>query len=152
MLGGMAGNFLKAAAISAQRAEEAVSLTKKQIEVTMFAAGCRDLKSLSQVELLAALGAGAGSRLSMPSAAKTVALGLVIGITGTALLLMAAYFSMSAANAILDESHADRDQHNADDDASERDAVHCAHLYTDPHFHFTARTHARRYSYADEHA
>ncbi len=53
MLGGMAGNFLKAAAISAQRAEEAVSLTKKQIEVTMFAAGCRDLKSLSQVELLA---------------------------------------------------------------------------------------------------
>lgn len=35
----------------------------------------------------------------MHSAGKTVALGLVIGITGTALLLMAAYFSMSAANA-----------------------------------------------------
>jgi isopentenyl-diphosphate Delta-isomerase len=53
LLGGMAGNFLKAAAISAERAEESISLMKKQIEVTMFAVGCRDLNSLSQVELLA---------------------------------------------------------------------------------------------------
>lgn len=53
MLGGMAGKFLKAAAISAERAEESLRLTKKQIEVTMFAAGCRDVKSLSQVVLLA---------------------------------------------------------------------------------------------------
>ena len=42
-LGGMAGNFLKAAAISAEQAADAIRLTQKQIEVTMFAAGCSDL-------------------------------------------------------------------------------------------------------------
>jgi isopentenyl-diphosphate delta-isomerase len=51
-LGGMAGNFLKAAAVSAEQAAESIRLTKKQIEVTMFAAGCKDLKALSDVELV----------------------------------------------------------------------------------------------------
>jgi isopentenyl-diphosphate delta-isomerase len=38
-LGGMAGNFLKAAAVSTERAVEMMRLTKKQVEVTMFACG-----------------------------------------------------------------------------------------------------------------
>lgn len=45
-LGGMAGQFLKAAAVSTEKAIEMIQLTKKQIEVTMFAAGmatCKDL-------------------------------------------------------------------------------------------------------------
>jgi isopentenyl-diphosphate delta-isomerase len=46
-LGGMAGNFLKAAAISTESAAEMMKLTKKQIEVTMFASGAADLSSLS---------------------------------------------------------------------------------------------------------
>jgi isopentenyl-diphosphate delta-isomerase len=46
-LGGMAGNFLKAAAVSTENAVEMIKLTKRQIEVTMFAAGAGDLKSLA---------------------------------------------------------------------------------------------------------
>ncbi|MDP2778186.1 MAG: type 2 isopentenyl-diphosphate Delta-isomerase, partial [Anaerolineales bacterium] len=38
-LGGMAGHFLKAAAISTEKAVELMKLTKRQIEVTMFACG-----------------------------------------------------------------------------------------------------------------
>ena len=38
-LGGMAGQFLKAAAISTEKAVEMIKLTKRQIEVTMFAVG-----------------------------------------------------------------------------------------------------------------
>lgn len=45
-LGGMAGNFLKAAAISTEKAVEMIKLTKRQIEVTMFAAGVETLESL----------------------------------------------------------------------------------------------------------
>jgi isopentenyl-diphosphate Delta-isomerase len=50
-LGGMAGQFLKAAAISAEEAVEMMKLTQKQIEVTMFAAGAQNLKDLG-IDLL----------------------------------------------------------------------------------------------------
>ncbi len=45
-LGGMAGQFLKAAAISTKSAVQMMKLTKKQIEVTMFAAGASQLNEL----------------------------------------------------------------------------------------------------------
>ncbi len=45
-LGGMAGQFLKAAAVSTEQAVEMMRLTKRQIEVTMFAAGVGSLESL----------------------------------------------------------------------------------------------------------
>ncbi len=45
-LGGMAGQFLKAAAVSTEKAVEMMKLTKRQIEVTMFAAGAGTLKAL----------------------------------------------------------------------------------------------------------
>jgi isopentenyl-diphosphate delta-isomerase len=46
-LGGMAGQFLKAAAISTKSAVQMMKLTKRQIEVTMFAAGVPTLDGLS---------------------------------------------------------------------------------------------------------
>ena len=46
-LGGMAGQFLKAAAISTKSAVQMMKLTKRQIEVTMFAAGVGSLEGLS---------------------------------------------------------------------------------------------------------
>jgi isopentenyl-diphosphate delta-isomerase len=45
-LGGMAGNFLKAAAVSTKSAIQMMKLTKRQIEVTMFAAGVEKLEEL----------------------------------------------------------------------------------------------------------
>lgn len=45
-LGGMAGQFLKAAAVSTEKAVEMMKLTKRQIEVTMFAAGVETLEGL----------------------------------------------------------------------------------------------------------
>jgi isopentenyl-diphosphate delta-isomerase len=45
-LGGMAGQFLKAAAISTEKAVEMMKLTKRQIEVTMFASGAGTLEGL----------------------------------------------------------------------------------------------------------
>ena len=45
-LGGMAGQFLKAAAVSTEKAVEMMKLTKRQIEVTMFAAGVEKLEGL----------------------------------------------------------------------------------------------------------
>lgn len=45
-LGGMAGQFLKAAAISTKSAIQMMKLTKKQIEVTMFAAGVKTIGEL----------------------------------------------------------------------------------------------------------
>lgn len=50
-LGGMAGQFLKAAAVSTENVIEMMKLTKRQIEVTMFAAGVDDLSSLRKVKL-----------------------------------------------------------------------------------------------------
>lgn len=46
-LGGMAGPFLKAAAISTENVVEMMKLTKRQIEVTMFTCGSGSLKDLS---------------------------------------------------------------------------------------------------------
>jgi isopentenyl-diphosphate delta-isomerase len=45
-LGGMAGQFLKAAAVSTEATVETMRLVKKQIEVTMFAAGVGMLEGL----------------------------------------------------------------------------------------------------------
>ncbi len=50
-LGGMAGQFLKAAAISTEKAVEMMKLTKRQIEVTMFACGAGTLHDLRQGKL-----------------------------------------------------------------------------------------------------
>ncbi len=51
-LGGMAGQFLKAAAISTKSAAHMMKLTKKQIEVTMFAAGARTMEDLDTTRLM----------------------------------------------------------------------------------------------------
>lgn len=51
-LGGMAGNFLKAAAISTEKAVDVMKLTKRQIEVTMFACGVNKLESLQAGKLI----------------------------------------------------------------------------------------------------
>ncbi len=50
-LGGMAGPFLRAAAESGERALETVRLVKRQIQVTMFAAGLRDVRALQACSL-----------------------------------------------------------------------------------------------------
>jgi isopentenyl-diphosphate delta-isomerase len=60
-LGGMAGNFLKAAAVSTDKAVEMMKLTKRQIEVTMFACGAEKLEELAlsrRVELVETLSKG----------------------------------------------------------------------------------------------
>ena len=46
-LGGMAGNFLKAAAVSTEKTIEMMKLTKRQIQVTMFAVGVGTLEGLA---------------------------------------------------------------------------------------------------------
>lgn len=46
-LGGMAGNFLKAAAVSTEQTVEMMKLTRRQIQVTMFAAGAGSLEELA---------------------------------------------------------------------------------------------------------
>jgi len=51
-LGGMAGQFLKAAAVSTEQAVDMIKLTKKQIEVTMFAAGVETLEGLKVGKLV----------------------------------------------------------------------------------------------------
>ena len=45
-LGGMAGKFLKAAAVSTEKTAEMMKLTKRQIEVTMFACGAKKIRNL----------------------------------------------------------------------------------------------------------
>jgi len=47
-LGGMAGNFLKAAAVSTEKTVEVIRLTKRQIEVTMLVAGVGTLNALNE--------------------------------------------------------------------------------------------------------
>ncbi|NOT06330.1 MAG: type 2 isopentenyl-diphosphate Delta-isomerase [Anaerolineales bacterium] len=51
-LGGMAGQFLKAAAISNENVVEMMKLTMRQIEVTMFAAGVGTLEGLNVGKLI----------------------------------------------------------------------------------------------------
>lgn len=46
-LGGMAGQFLKAAAVSTENAVEMMKLTQRQIQVTMFCAGAGNLSALN---------------------------------------------------------------------------------------------------------
>jgi len=51
-LGGMAGQLLRAAAVSAEKVIETLKLTKRQIEVTMFAAGAANILALNNIILL----------------------------------------------------------------------------------------------------
>jgi isopentenyl-diphosphate Delta-isomerase len=51
-LGGMAGQFLKAAAISTENTVETMQLVKRQIEVTMFATGAGTLERLQAGKLI----------------------------------------------------------------------------------------------------
>lgn len=51
-LGGMAGNFLKAAAVSTEKAVERIRLTQEQIRVSMFASGSLTLSDLSPEKLV----------------------------------------------------------------------------------------------------
>jgi isopentenyl-diphosphate Delta-isomerase len=51
-LGGMAGQFLKAAAVSTRSAVQMLKLTKRQIEVSMFAAGVGTFEDLKTGKLL----------------------------------------------------------------------------------------------------
>jgi len=51
-LGGMAGKFLKAAAISTEKVVEMMKLAKRQIEVTMFSTGVGTLKGLKVGKLV----------------------------------------------------------------------------------------------------
>ncbi len=51
-LGGMAGQFLKAAAVSTEKAVEMMKLTKRQIEVTMFACGAERIGELENGKLM----------------------------------------------------------------------------------------------------
>lgn len=50
-LGGMAGQFLKAAAVSTDNAIEMIRLTQRQLQVTMFCAGAGDIQSLQELPL-----------------------------------------------------------------------------------------------------
>ena len=50
-LGGMAGHFLKAAAISTDNVVSAMKLTQRQLQVSMFAAGAGTIRELQKIEL-----------------------------------------------------------------------------------------------------
>ena len=50
-LGGFAGQFLKAAAISTTRVTELMKLTRQQVQVIMFGVGAADLNALKNIEL-----------------------------------------------------------------------------------------------------
>ncbi|HEY3312333.1 MAG TPA: type 2 isopentenyl-diphosphate Delta-isomerase [Anaerolineales bacterium] len=51
-LGGMAGQFLKAAAVSTEKVVELMKLTSRQVQVSMFAAGAGDLAALQKAKLI----------------------------------------------------------------------------------------------------
>ena len=51
-LGGMAGPFLKAAAVSTEQTVQMLKLTKRQIEVTMFACGAKEIRELENEKLV----------------------------------------------------------------------------------------------------
>jgi len=50
-LGGFAGQFLKAAAISTKKVAELIRITQHQIQVVMFGAGTVDLEALRKIRL-----------------------------------------------------------------------------------------------------
>lgn len=51
-LGGMAGPFLKAAAVSTEKVVELIKLTRQQLRIGMFAAGAGSLEGLDETRLL----------------------------------------------------------------------------------------------------
>ncbi len=51
-LGGMAGEFLKAAAISTEKVIDVIQLVQKQIEITMFVTGARNIDALKNSTLI----------------------------------------------------------------------------------------------------
>ncbi|MDZ7843825.1 MAG: type 2 isopentenyl-diphosphate Delta-isomerase [Anaerolineales bacterium] len=51
-LGGMAGPFLQAANHSAESVVEAIQVIKKELEITLFAAGAENLQELAKIELI----------------------------------------------------------------------------------------------------
>jgi isopentenyl-diphosphate delta-isomerase len=51
-LGGFAGQFLKAAAISREKVSELLRFTRQQIQVSMFGAGANDLSALREIKLI----------------------------------------------------------------------------------------------------
>jgi isopentenyl-diphosphate delta-isomerase len=55
-LGGIAGQFLKAAAVSTEKVAEMMRLTARQIQVTMFAAGIESLEGLTVRKLVSESG------------------------------------------------------------------------------------------------
>ena len=50
-LGGMAGNFLKAAAVSTEKIVDLTRLTLRQVQVAMFCAGAKDIRALKEIAL-----------------------------------------------------------------------------------------------------
>jgi isopentenyl diphosphate isomerase/L-lactate dehydrogenase-like FMN-dependent dehydrogenase len=48
----MAGPFIKAANVSAEAVHELIITVSKQIQISMFAAGVRDIPQLNQTELV----------------------------------------------------------------------------------------------------
>jgi isopentenyl-diphosphate delta-isomerase len=50
-LGGMAGKYLKAAATSSEKIVELMKLTRRQIQVAMFAAGVGDISKMGSCEI-----------------------------------------------------------------------------------------------------
>jgi isopentenyl-diphosphate delta-isomerase len=51
-LGGMAGPFLKAAALSLEETVQAIAELQREIQVCMFAAGAGDLQTLASLPLV----------------------------------------------------------------------------------------------------
>ncbi|NTW09289.1 MAG: type 2 isopentenyl-diphosphate Delta-isomerase, partial [Anaerolineaceae bacterium] len=50
-LGGMAGPFLRAAAVSSEKIQQQIELTRQQLRIAMFSTGAGTLKSLTQAKL-----------------------------------------------------------------------------------------------------
>jgi len=51
-MGGIAGPFLKAAVNSPQAVIDEINRVKKEIQISMFAAGAGDLETLAEIQLL----------------------------------------------------------------------------------------------------
>ncbi len=51
ILGGMAGSFLRAAAISPEKVIQRIGLIKRQLQITMFATGAKDIATLQKTQI-----------------------------------------------------------------------------------------------------
>lgn len=51
-MGGMAGPFLKAAAVSSEKVSELIRVVKREMRVSMFAAGIQDIEQLNNTQLI----------------------------------------------------------------------------------------------------